>query len=278
MFVRGSGSGQEYKRVDNNFYRGIVVKNNDPEKLNRVKVYIPELTNQPFDDWFDEYENININSMGINIKTEWNKKKENGDWTDTKMFEEISNFIPWAEQCFPLFGESGNFRYHNDSKISTITDGNYDRVWTYKKSEKEVGILSKSKRQSLFAFNINDSAAPGENNSDIMNSQVSTSPAFWYETEQYRVSDNFSVTTATWNVKGNPYAYQYAPSNNDNKSKGTFGIPQVGSKVWVFHYEGDLNFPIYFGVVGKSKRELSIMNNTDNPQSIGINYPMDFEN
>ena len=37
MFVRGSGSGEEYRRVDNSFYRGIVVKNNDPDKLNRVK-------------------------------------------------------------------------------------------------------------------------------------------------------------------------------------------------------------------------------------------------
>ena len=27
MFVRGSGSGLEYKRVDNSFYKGIVVKN-----------------------------------------------------------------------------------------------------------------------------------------------------------------------------------------------------------------------------------------------------------
>ncbi|MCV6900893.1 hypothetical protein OE165_28065, partial [Escherichia coli] len=80
--------------------------------LMRVKVYIPELSNQPFDSWFDEFENININSVGENTATKWNEKPTNGDWTDTKMFEEISKLIPWAEQCSPLFGESGNFRYY----------------------------------------------------------------------------------------------------------------------------------------------------------------------
>ena len=58
MFNRGSGSGIESKRTDESFYSGIVVKNDDPLKLNRVKVYIPMLSNQPFDDWFEKYEEI----------------------------------------------------------------------------------------------------------------------------------------------------------------------------------------------------------------------------
>jgi len=49
MYNRGSGSGAESKRTDESFYSGIVVKNDDPLKLNRVKIYIPELSNQPFD-------------------------------------------------------------------------------------------------------------------------------------------------------------------------------------------------------------------------------------
>ena len=57
MYVRGSNAGVEYKRQDNNFYKGTVVQNNDPEELLRVKVYIPELSNEPLDDWLnsDEY-------------------------------------------------------------------------------------------------------------------------------------------------------------------------------------------------------------------------------
>lgn len=246
MFVRGSGSGVEYKRVDNSFYRGVVVKNNDPLKLNRVKVYIPELTNQPFDSWFDEYDNININSVGTNTDTKWNEKDINGDWTDTKMFEEISNLIPWAEQCSPLFGESGNFRYYKDGEIATISDCNYPE-----------------------GFDIIDSDSPTL-------SSGSFSPSFLYENSGTRIGDAFSKPMDNFTVNSNPYAFQYAPSKNVNKSKGIFGIPEVGSKVWVFHYEGDLNFPIYFGVVGKSYRELALINNTDNDKSIGIKYPYDF--
>jgi hypothetical protein len=247
MFVRGSGSGLEYKRVDNSFYRGVVVKNNDPLKLNRVKVYIPELTNQPFDSWFDEYDNININSIGNNTNTKWNEKDTNGDWIDTKMFEEISNLIPWADQCFPLFGESGNFRYYKDGEIATISDCNYPE-----------------------GFDIIDSDFPTL-------SAGSFSPAFLYENIGTRLGDAFSNPISNCSVNCNPYAFVYAPSKHVNKSKGLFGIPEVGSKVWVFHYEGDLNFPVYFGVVGKSYRELSLINDTDNSESLGVKYPSSFE-
>lgn len=247
MFIRGSGAGLEYKRVDNSFYKGIVVKNNDPLKLNRVKVYIPELSNQPLDSWFGEYDNINIDSIGVNVINEWNEKEVNGDWSDTKIYEEISTLIPWAEQCFPLFGESGSFRYYKDGEIATISDCNYPE-----------------------GFEVINSDTPTL-------SAGSFSPAFLYENIGTRLGDAFSSPTSNFTVKCNPYAYSYAPSKHVNKSKGVFGIPEVGSKVWVFHYEGDLNFPIYFGVVGKSYRELSIINNTDNDDKVSTGYPLDFE-
>ena len=47
QFARGTNSGSEYQRNDNSFYKGIVVKNWDPHKLQRVKIYVPELSNQP---------------------------------------------------------------------------------------------------------------------------------------------------------------------------------------------------------------------------------------
>jgi hypothetical protein len=246
MFARGSGSGLEYKRVDNAFYKGVVVDNNDPSKLNRVKVYIPELTNQPFDSWIDEYDSININSIGENIKSKWNEKETNGDWSDVSIFDDICENIPWAEQCFPLFGESGNFRYYKDGEIATISDCNY-----------------------IEGFQTNDS-------DPITLKNGSFSPSFIYENVGTRLGDAFNKPLDNFTVNANPYSFQYAPSNNVNKSKGVFGIPEVGAKVWVFHYEGDLNFPIYFGVVGKSYRELSLINNTDNDKSIGIKYPNGF--
>ena len=237
MFVRGSGAGQEYKRVDNAFYRGIVVKNNDPAKLNRVKIYIPELTNQPFDEWFEKFENINIKAPGTN---------NTDNWQDVKMFEEISKMISWAEQCTPLMGEMGSFRYYKDGEISTISDCNYPE-----------------------GFQINDTVSPSL-------SAGSFSPAFLYENSGTALGDAFSNPLGNFTVKCNPYSFAYRPSKHVNKCKGLFGIPNVGSKVWVFHAEGDLNFPVYFGGMN-DYRELSLINNNDNAEKLSFEYPSTFE-
>jgi hypothetical protein len=238
MFIRGSGSGLEGKRDDNSFYKGIVVKNNDPLKLNRVKVYIPHISNQPFDSWFSEFDEINMKAPGTNNTTD--------NWKDTKMFEEISKNIPWADPCFPLFGESGNFRYYKDGEISTISDCNY-----------------------VDGFQLN--------NTDTLSLTGAFSPAFLYENEGTRLGDAFSNPLGNFSVKCNPYSFSFNPSKHVNKSKGLFGIPEVGSKVWVFHYSGDLNFPVYFGVY-HDYRELALINDTDNADKIGEKYPIDFDN
>lgn len=248
MFVRGSGTGNEYRRVDNSFYKGIVVKNNDPDKLNRVKIYIPELTNQSYDDWFEKFETFILKAPGVNCnpKTEAEKKTV-GDWEDVKLFDEMCNQIPWAEPCYPIMGESGNYRFYSDDGISTISDCNYQE-----------------------GFEV-------INNEPPTIQKGSFAPAFIYENEDTTLGDAFANPLNNFTVKCNPYAFCYRPSKYVNKGKGVFGIPEIGSKVWVFHYEGDLNFPVYFGVY-RDFRELTILNNTDTETKISSKYPLDFEN
>jgi len=245
MFIRGSGSGQEHQRVDNSFYRGIVVKNNDPNKLHRVKVYIPELTNQPYDDWIKDFDQWTLKSPGSN--TNPTPDDTTGTFEDVKLFDEICKMIPWAEQCSPLFGESGNFRFFKDGEISTISDCNY-----------------------VDGFQTNDKTPPTLQ-------EGSFSPSFLYENEGTVLGDAFGQPLDNFSVKCNPYAFSYRPSNHVNMSKGVYGVPEVGSKVWVFHYEGDLNFPVYFGVM-HDFRSLTILDDTDNEKKIGPKYPTDFEN
>lgn len=248
MFCRGSGAGLEYKRVENSPYRGVVVKNNDPAGLQRIKVYIPELTNQPYDSWYEEFENININSIGKNIKTTWNDKETNGDFSDTDIFEEIAKNIPWAEPCSPILGESGSFRYYKDGKIATISDCNY-----------------------VEGFESNNTKSPAL-------SSGSFSPAFLYENYNTRLGDAFNNPLANYSINTNPFSFSYNPSKYVNKSKGVFGVPEVGSKVWVFHYSGDYNFPVYFGAVSKSHRDLILVNDTDNDNNIGAKTYSEFDN
>ncbi len=244
MFVRGSGSGSEYRRNDSGFYRGIVVKNDDPERMNRVKIYIPELSNQPFDDWFDKFTIFVLKSPGINTNKKTEKEKNIvGDWEDTKIFDSIINTIPWAEPCYPILGETGNFRYNKgDVDISFISDCNYEE-----------------------GFRVNDTTPPTLQSGSF-------SPAFLYENEGTVLGDAFSQPLNNFSVKCNPYAFSYRPSKHVNKAKGVFGIPEIGAKLWVYHYEGDANFPIYFGSY-RDYRELSLINDTDNDPKISSKYP-----
>jgi hypothetical protein len=239
MHVRGSGSGQEHRRTDNSFYRGVVVKNNDPLRLHRVKVYIPELTNQPFDEWFDEFDSLNIKMVGSNNSTD--------NFSDTKIFDEIAKHIPWAEQCFPLFGEGGISRYYKDGEICSISDTNYVS-----------GLSSNTTSPTTLLSG-------------------TYSPSYIYENENTSLGDFFNSPLDTLSVNCNPYSFCYRSDKNTNKGKGLFGIPNVGTKVWVFHWDGDLNYPVYFGA-SKDYRELSLIDNTDNPSKLSNTYPGDFEN
>lgn len=241
MFNRGSGSGIESKRTDESFYSGIVVKNDDPLKLNRIKIYIPELSNQPFDDWFEKYDEINVKIGGVNNPTD--------NWYDTAIFKEIVNNIPWAEPCYPIVGESGNGRYYqnDEDSISTISDCNYEE-----------------------GFRTNDEDPPTLQNGSF-------SPSFIYENKDSIMGDAFSNPINAFSVKCNSYSFGYKSEKFANKTKGLMGIPEVGSKVWLFHYLGDFNFPVYFGVT-QDYRSLTLINRTDNQSNISPYYPSNFEN
>ena len=211
VFVRAANSGVEYKREDHSFFRGIVVKNWDPQKLYRVKVYIPEISNQPLKDWLQAYKDLDFRFPGYNNKQDV--------WTDTGIFEEIAKFLPYAEACFPLLGENSPGRYLAPEGTATTTDADY-----------------------VQGFTTNDTEPPTE-------ADGSFGPSFWYENFETNRGDAFVKPNSEGNftAKNNPYSYQFRPSNQVNKPKGVFCAPSVGSQVWVFHYRGDYNFPVYIG-------------------------------
>lgn len=251
MYVRGFNNAVEYNRDDQTFYKGIVVKNNDPHNLFRVKVYIPELSNQPGENWLDDTEKMYIKFPGKNVLDDtWQNQRA--------VFEHIARTIPWAEPCFPLIGESGPGRYCNYEDIATISD-----------------------TTEFDEFNTNDQTPPSLENGAF-------SPAWVYEHEDTVVHDIFNDPITDGNGSNgmahlmgncNPYSYLTRPSTQVNKSKGVYGVPEVGSKVWVFHYNGDLNQPVYFGVY-HDFRELALISNLDQPdcKKQSLNMPDIFEN
>lgn len=252
MLVRGFNESFEYNRDDQTFYKGIVIKNNDPHNLFRVKVFIPELSNQPDTAWLDEIKKIFDKFPGKNVKKDdWGEKQ--------KEFEQISRSIPWAEPCFPLMGEGGPGRYCNYEDTSTISDTDDFKD----------------------GFQKNQSTPPTKDDGAY-------APAWLYEHEKTIVHDIFKDPVTDEDGKNgmahltgnsNPYSYITRPSAHVNKSKGVFGVPEVGSKVWVFHYNGDINQPVYFGIY-HDYREYGPMSNHDQPgcKKQSLNMPDIFEN
>ena len=88
--------------MDTLMYKGIVLSNFDPNKLMRVKVFIPELSTQNCE-WLKSRTNDQpLRYPGLPSLTKAEKDK-------------LIDLLPWAEQCAPLMGESGLARYHDPS-------------------------------------------------------------------------------------------------------------------------------------------------------------------
>ena len=225
MHVRGRSEGIEHNRNDQTFYKGIVVKNDDPLYQNRVKVYIPELTNQPLENWLQKYSKFDMRMPGQN--------NEQDNWgVEMGMYEEISNFITWAEPCFPLMGESSTGRFNAWDGLAVRSDSVYARG--------------------------------GENDEELF------TPGWLWESTACFAGDAYTRPESNLTCNENPFAYMGKPSVHADLAKGVSGIPNIGSKVWVFHEDGDHNYPIYFGV-RKAFRETGLIHNLDQFTGHGTN-------
>ena len=207
MYVKGSSKNIEYKKPDHSFYRGIVIDDQDPNQLMRVKVFIPDLSNQPYDDWLSDFNNgiqtmIYPGSIGPLSKVN----------TDT-----LRELIPWAEQMAPLMGESGTSHY-----------------FASKGEQRSKATYVKTATQST-----PPGAAPGGSMPRVM----MTNPG----PQGPGPVGAWEQGGANGLGKTDPHNNTFAPKNSGPESSGVYGVPQVGAHVWVFHYRGDLNYPVYFG-------------------------------
>jgi hypothetical protein len=98
----------------------------------------------------------------------------------------------------------------------------------------------------------------------------SFSPAYLYDNYDTMIHDSTIDPVPTSSFKNNPYSYSYRPNKMVNQVKGLMGIPEIGSKVWVTHNMGDLNFPVVVGVM-HDHRSLRLINENNN-------YPRSSEN
>jgi len=96
---------------------GIVVQNNDPEFLGRVKVYTPSLA--PYlDKAYSSGENKNVDKFFAFLG------KNTGNTAIEDVLVSLKEKLPWAEPAGPLFSGNASGRYNAYTQQGTTSDSN----------------------------------------------------------------------------------------------------------------------------------------------------------
>ena len=232
MYVKGSNNNTAYKSEDHSFYRGIVINNEDLTKRMRVQIFIPELSNQP---------------EPLALQTSALRYPGYGPLTKDMVFQ-LKELLPWAEQCAPLMGEAGGSHYfapegEQKSKATYVEDKTKQQT-----PEAYYGMLQPREQISMAASSGGTGAVGAGQTSPVADA--------WAD-------GTYGKTNTTGGT--------FAPKNSGPSASGVYGVPPVGSHVWVFHHRGDLNFPIYFGVSPSLKDTGLVWNNDDQT------YPSTYE-
>ena len=227
-------------------YIGIVIQNNDPDKAGKVKVFVPHVTASVYKKWVERKSNKKFKFLGANIDNTIQQTLSGGIYNDTEnltnIIEELKIILPWAHCAAPLTSEDASGRYNNFNNFANISDSNF------------YNTFSQSTSSAV--------DTPGK-------------PGAFFEKEENRLSDAFVNATKNIN-RPNLLAYEYVPSTYSNRAKGSFGVPAVGSHVWVFFREGNPTQPVYFAVSYGSTDWKGIYEAYNSQPS--YDYPDTFEN
>jgi len=225
-------------------YVGIVIQNNDPEKSGKVKVFIPHITATVYKKWVEEKTDKMFSFLGANIQsvlTNTSSLDASQKQQMNVILDELKQILPWAHCAAPIVGESTSGRFNNYNNFASISDSNFYSTFSQTTTAVE---------------------------------EMAGKPGSLYEKAKYKLNDAF--TNAGDNInRPNPLAYEYVPSTYSNRAKGSFGIPAVGSHVWVFFREGFPTMPVYFAAVFGTDDWKGIYDSYNNG---GIDYPGTFEN
>ena len=147
------------------------------------------------------------------------------------ILKELKRTLPWAETAQPLTSENSSTRFNNFANHTSVSDSN-----------------------KFENFLKNNTASSGE----------------LYDQSNFRLNDEFNDNAKNVN-NPNPYSYMYKPNTYSNKAKGSFGVPSVGSHVYVFFRNGNTNFPV---ILASSFGKDDWQGIYDNE----VDYPGKFEN
>lgn len=223
----------------NEFYKGIVIRNDDPEKRGRVQLYIPSL-NQFYYDLINKETNlIEYKFPGKLFDTE-NIEIQNDLNSLWPLFTNRNNDF-WASPIQPLIGCGGTGTYNAKQITPSISDGNM--------LEKVNSLMS-------------------TDGSDV-------APAELYQQNAQSISDPFTDPKSNILMKVNPNGNDYSPNYNSNSAPGAYSVPSVGAHVLVGFFNGNFHEQFFIGYM-QAQPEYWSHYVTD--FGTGIDYPDEYEN
>lgn len=212
-------------------YRGIIIQNNDKNHAGMVKVWVPSVSPTSYEGIINIPKKRRIKLLGANTFSS----------LTADLLEDFKIILPWASLGMSITNEGCSGRYNARSDTYVSGDG-----------------------QNILDNDLNNINFTNQNSES--NLPMSEKPGAIFETQEYGLSDAFDGSNIQIN-KINSNSKNYKPSVYSNKSKGEFGIPNVGSHVVVQFFEGDPHFPFVTHLVyGKEDYE-SIYDVTDYPGS-----------
>jgi hypothetical protein len=113
-------------------YEGIVIQNDDPAGMGRVKVFIPALHSDLVLQTPDYNKNINIANFGENVQDQ--------NSLDLTQYIDVlrQKITQWARVVQPIAGETGDLKYHSSTKRATPSDNqDYESMFEVSDNEPE---------------------------------------------------------------------------------------------------------------------------------------------
>ncbi len=86
-------------------YKGIVLQNDDPDNMGRVKVWVPQISMTLYDKWNKDRDNDkSFTGLGANLNSS----------LTPDILQRLKNALPWASTKQPIIGMSAPGLYNND--------------------------------------------------------------------------------------------------------------------------------------------------------------------
>jgi hypothetical protein len=157
--------------------------------------------------------------------------------------KKFCDVLIWAEQAAPLIGGGTAGVFDAKNGVATVGEG-----------YKGTGLREPIQEESI--------TPSGESVSPKAAISINANPGGFEQGYRTGLCDVYNQT--------------YAPSPINNATKGMFSVPRVGSQVWLFFENGNLDNPVYIGYVFDKQDWNSVMNpQGSNPSP---HYPAGAEN